>query len=183
MYGQLNALRRVYAWRSKRKAGSYMKLFLAALCTAVVLVLVFLPKDRGQSTDYPKDQVIITKPESRATQVAPAAAQAKERKPKPESEADKKARERFESLVRQSVRRAYAQSTQEKLWRSGIECKVQTRGPHETTLYLQYALAGDSFRFQFGEGFVGPYTAELREMGFTKVEVSDGFSYGWVWTL
>jgi hypothetical protein len=165
-----------------------MKPFLAALFTVGLLILVFAPKNQ----DQPKDQV-VTKPEPKPAtrmgeldaRMATLATQpaVQEPTPKPESALDRKARERSESLVRQSVRRVYAQSTQEKLWRSGIECKVQTRGPHETTLYLQYALAGDSFRFQFGEGFVGPYAAELREMGFKKVELSDGFSYGWVWTL
>lgn len=108
----------------------------------------------------------------------------------PESAAAKKVRERKEKdekyvreTVQRLVRRAYAKSMQEQLWRDGIECKLSTTGPDETTLYLQYIFAGDAFRFQFGEKSVEPNAAALREMGFKKVQISDGYDYGWVWTL
>jgi hypothetical protein len=166
-----------------------MKPFLAALFTVGLLILVFAPKNQ----DQPKDQVVVTKPEPRPAtrmgeldaRMAALATQpaAQEPTPKPESALDKKKRERAEALEKQSEKRAFTHKFQQDLWRSGMECKVQTRGPHDTTLYVQYALVGDAVRFQFGEQIVAPYAAAWREIGFKKVELSDGFNYGWVWTL
>ena len=101
----------------------------------------------------------------------------------PERSRQQKLHAKFAQLTKQAERRAYAQLTQEALWRSGVECKVWTKGANDTTLYFEYILIGNSFRFKFGEEFIGPKAAELREIGFSKVEITDGYDHAWEWTL
>jgi hypothetical protein len=102
---------------------------------------------------------------------------------KPETPAQLKAQKDFEELTKRAARRAYAQAVQEEDWRSGVECKVRTQGVNDTTLYFKYILIGDSFRFKFGEEFVNPRAAELREMGFKKIYITNGVDHAWEWVL
>ena len=102
---------------------------------------------------------------------------------KPETPDQQRAEAKFLEITNQAQRRAYAQAVQEQLWRDGLECKVRTQGPKDTTLYVKYIFIGDSFRFKFGEEFLGPHLNELREMGFKKIYLTNGYDYAWGWNL
>jgi hypothetical protein len=86
-------------------------------------------------------------------------------------------------LEKQSMaerRQAFATEAQHRWWMSGSHAKVEARG---TTLYLEYALAGDAEAYQLRKLFIEPKLQDLRAMGFKRVVLSDGNDYCHEWTL
>jgi hypothetical protein len=77
----------------------------------------------------------------------------------------------LENELQKSLREAWVKSTQEQLWREGLEMTLQARG---STLYVKYILAGDAFAFQFSEKLIQPNLPMLRNVGFTRVVLDNG---------
>ncbi len=91
---------------------------------------------------------------------------------KPPTEAELKA-------ALKQVREKWIEDTQKDLWREGLEMTFQDRG---TTLYVRYLLAGDAFKFQFQEQFVDVNAETLRQLGFTRIELTND-DEAWYWNL
>jgi hypothetical protein len=100
-------------------------------------------------------------------EVTPALASEKPLSPADRRTAEKRARE------------TYAIETQKDLWRQGIETTFQARG---TTLFVRNVLAGDAFKFQFQEQFIAQNRNTLKELGFTRVELTNDDTM-WSWNL
>jgi hypothetical protein len=105
--------------------------------------------------------------------------------PKPQLSKAQKKREwdeavRAEKESQAAARHDFATRKQHELWLAGYECSLEARG---TTLYLEYVLAGRAMAYQMQKLIVEPYQSQLRDMGFKKVVLSDGYEHDFYWNL
>ena len=77
-------------------------------------------------------------------------------------------------------RRQYAKELENKFLDEGMDITVTTPGVHNTTLHLQYILAGRVFAHQLEK--TDALWQAWRNMGFKRVEL-EGYDYGVAWTL
>ena len=97
------------------------------------------------------------------------------RKIKPQVDANKKARAELAS------RKAFAQATEEKFLAQGMSATVTARGRNSTTLYIKFVLVSKAFAYQVQHA--DNFISECRRLGFTKIEMHDGYSEGWSFSL
>ena len=79
-----------------------------------------------------------------------------------------------------AARKAYAETIREQFLDKGLDIKATTKGRDNTTLVLSYVLFNDVWSHQFQKG--GSLDACLK-LGFTRVEMNDGFDWGVYWTF
>lgn len=84
------------------------------------------------------------------------------------------------ALMLANGRRTYAAVLRDNFLDGGLDINVAVSGKNATYLKLQYALFGAVWGRKFEtEGLFNKF----REMGFSKVELTDGYDYDYVWTL
>lgn len=77
-------------------------------------------------------------------------------------------------------RRVYATQLRNNFLDGGLDIDVAVSGKNATYLKLKYALFGAVWGRKFEtEGLF----AKFRDMGFSKVEITDGYDYDYIWTL
>ena len=158
---------------SQRRSGLVLVISALGLGVIISIILAFvLPS--GTSPSEGRDSSVPS------TQPSAAISTPLEKPPDPavQKAVTRKNKEADAAALR-AIREEWIKNAQQDLWRQGMEMTVQARG---TTLYVEYALAGQAFAFQFGETFLGKNGATLRALGFKKVYLSNGEG-GWTWDL
>jgi hypothetical protein len=79
------------------------------------------------------------------------------------------------------LRQEYARTIETQLLDKGLDVTANTYGPKHTTLRLRYVLAGRVFVHQLGKN--EEMFRTLREFGFRKLVVTDGYDFTATWDL
>lgn len=79
-----------------------------------------------------------------------------------------------------TARRAFAKLLENNYLDEGLDIHVTTHGRNATTLRLEYVLFGRVWAHQFSEG---EHWGTIRDLGFKRVEMRDGYDFSWAWTL
>lgn len=90
--------------------------------------------------------------------------------------------ERARALAVQMVdqRKTFARALETQYLDQGLNVTVTTRGQAATTLHLKWILVDRVMAHQVSKSDLVP---RLREMGFKRFEISDGYDESWYWTL
>ncbi|HUR92533.1 MAG TPA: hypothetical protein VMY38_07655 [Gemmatimonadaceae bacterium] len=78
-------------------------------------------------------------------------------------------------------RRQYAQRLESEYLDQGLDITVTTKGAAATTLRLKWILVSRVTAHQLSKS--GPLWANLRSMGFKRLEITDGYDDSWSWTI
>jgi hypothetical protein len=85
--------------------------------------------------------------------------------------AEEKARK---EKIDRAARKAYAKILREHFLDQSMDIKVWVHGAKSQYITLQWALIGDVFMHKFRKGSL---CAEMREMGFKRIYLKDGYNY------
>lgn len=97
-------------------------------------------------------------------------------------ERDKAAAEAQRALAAEQVdrRRTYAAELENTYLDKGLNVTVTTKGKGATTLHLKWILVSRVVAHQLSKSDL---LGQLRDMGFKRFEISDGYDESWYWTL
>lgn len=183
--------------KSGRKANRWVWVFIAAVFVVMIGIGSLAPRTpednplarEGLSPDfcekYPNADICnppnpaISKPEEKPPDPASQKSDKSKTAVPPATTSSNQQEKARDAAALKAIREEWIKNAQQDLWRQGMEMTVQARG---TTLYVEYALAGQAFAFQFGETFLGKNGATLKALGFKKVYLSNGEG-GWTWDL
>lgn len=99
---------------------------------------------------------------------------------KPRLDAEKEQQRRAERTAAVAARRAYAKTYEESLLDKGINATVTTSGTDATTLQMKWILVGKVLAHQYTKGSI---LGEMRNMGFRRFVITDGYDEAWSWDL
>jgi hypothetical protein len=77
-------------------------------------------------------------------------------------------------------RKDYAKKLEETYLDKGMDVTVTTKGKNATTLRLEWILVSRVVAHQFAKSDIW---STLREAGFKRLEITDGYDEEWYWTL
>lgn len=80
-----------------------------------------------------------------------------------------------------STRKAYARLMEENFLRKGMDATVTAEGPQATTLRVRYILISRPLIFKLQED--GSFVSGVRDAGFTKLIMTDGYDKTWSWNF
>jgi hypothetical protein len=89
--------------------------------------------------------------------------------------------ERAAASRRLDARKAYARDLEVRLLDEGMDVRVATRGTDHTTLRMTYVLVNRVWAHQLSKN--GEMFARLRQLGFTRLELRDGYNESYSWDL
>lgn len=99
----------------------------------------------------------------------------------PRIAAEKRERESAVAAGKEALRRKFAASYESSLLDEGIDATVTVSGRHATTLRLKWILVNRVLAHQFSQK--ADLFSNLRNMGFTRLEITDGYDSSWYWNL
>lgn len=79
------------------------------------------------------------------------------------------------------MRRAFAQVLERRYLDQGYDIRVKVEGQNSTTLVLQYVLFNRVWAHHFEKE--ADFWREMRQLGFKRVELTDGFYFSTAWVL
>jgi tetratricopeptide (TPR) repeat protein len=104
-----------------------------------------------------------------------AAAEAEREARRTAAEAEKEARK-----LAASIRKEYGKTLEIHYLDQGLDIRVSVYGPENTYIKLTYVLFTRVWAHEFAKGDI---MTEMRNLGFKKVTLSDGYSDYWYWNL
>lgn len=90
------------------------------------------------------------------------------------------AKKEAEKLMVQQ-RRDFADRLETQYLDQGMDIRVSVRGAGATTLRMEFVLFNRVWAHKFGQD-AGAW-ATIRDAGFKRVEMSDGYDFSWYWTI
>lgn len=99
----------------------------------------------------------------------------------PRLAAEKRQREDAVAAGKEALRRKFASSYESSLLDQGIDATVTVSGRHATTLRLKWILVNRVLAHQFSQK--ADLFTNLRNMGFTRLEITDGYDASWYWNF
>jgi len=94
---------------------------------------------------------------------------------------DAKIRTEQQRKIQIALREAVTKKMEESMLDEGYNCDITATGPDKTTLRIKYVLASKVFAHHLSKN--GEFFEQARQMGFKKVYLTDGYNFGWEWTL
>jgi hypothetical protein len=89
--------------------------------------------------------------------------------------------ERLRNEEQETARRVYARQFEIRMLDQGMDATVTVRGEHGTTLHMKWILVGRVLAHQMSQE---PELFEkMREMGFKRFIITDGYDETWSWEL
>jgi hypothetical protein len=97
--------------------------------------------------------------------------------------AEKKAaknKEKVDAVVGEATRLAYGQALRQKYLDDNLDIEVKVSGPKKTRITLKFALFNAVWANKVQKGDL---ITEMKNMGFTRLDMTDGYDYGVYWDL
>jgi hypothetical protein len=111
----------------------------------------------------------------------PAAVEAAPPPSPPRTPAQLKQDAKDEAILLETARQAAAKVMENNLLGQGFNVDVNAIGLHHTTLRLKWILVSKVTAYQFSQQ--GDTLQGLKDMGFKKFTITDGYDESWTWTL
>lgn len=102
--------------------------------------------------------------------------------PKPLTPAEQKKIDAEFEASKEPARVAYAKFTEDNLLAAGYNVDVVAYGPKHKYLKLKWILVSKVTAYQFSHDNSGMWQT-MREAGFTKFAITDGYDETWTWDL
>ena len=97
-------------------------------------------------------------------------------------EAEHKKAAAEQEAAEEQARMAYAKFMEESLLRKDMNVDVIAYGPKHKYMKLKWVLVSKAVAFNFGEQR-GDLIKQMRDMGFSKFVLTDGYDESWTWDL
>ena len=92
----------------------------------------------------------------------------------------KKQRDALKNSPQAAQRRAFARVMETRFLDAGINCDVTTVGDADDELRIKWVLASKVTAHQINKSDL---VSTARSLGFKRIRLTDGYDFGWVWTL